>query len=359
MPPLPEKGEIGRGTSGHAARDRGRQRRIFALLDWSKFFLAGTETVLTFDCEFFRNVFSRRLRQWPMTDSPDTRVFSTQIAPTGEDEFAAQDGTRLFYRWSSVRGGCATVIFVHGLLEHSGRYAALCDAMLTAGINYFAFDQRGHGHSCGPRASVRRFEQYVDDLAVYAKLVRLREPTAPIYLIGHSMGSLVVAMYAARLPADLKGIILGSPPVELYDQPSPPTRFFGRLLAEIVPSFRVDSGLSPENLLNDKVTIERTIHDPLMQKRITLRLALEILAVVKDLPKTARAIRVPALLLQGTEDSVTTVAGAHKLLEWLGSSDKTVVECAGSRHELFNETQPERDRIFALITRWIVDHQRQ
>ncbi len=127
------------------------------------------------------------------------------------------DGLELAsYRWpADARAAAprATVALLHGLAEHAGRYAPLAARLNAAGIDLLAIDLRGHGRSPGKRAWVARFDEYLDDAdALVAEAARA--PT-PLFLMGHSMGGAIAALYAIeRAPArgrTLAGLVLSSP----------------------------------------------------------------------------------------------------------------------------------------------------
>jgi acylglycerol lipase len=274
----------------------------------------------------------------------------------GEGEFTAADDTRLFYRWSRVPEPGAVVAFVHGLVEHSGRYGALAHAVNAGGINYYALDHRGHGKSAGARAEIHSFADYVDDFAVFCRKVVSWERGLPFFIVGHSMGSLIAALYAARQDVALSGIALASLPAELLDGPTTPKLLIARLFAAVLPRVTVPAGLDPATLSHNAAVIQDASEDPLMQKRISLRLAVNLLAEIRALPKIARRIRAPALVMHGSEDSVSSPASARKLLEWLSSTDKHLLEFPGLRHELFMENDPGRAHVFSELTQWISRH---
>jgi alpha-beta hydrolase superfamily lysophospholipase len=96
--------------------------------------------------------------------------------------------------------------------------------------------------------------------------------------------------------------------------------------------------------------------DPLMQRRVTLRWTIELLDAVRDLPAYARALHAPVLVLHGVEDSIASVTGAYQLLKWISSTDKKLQVFPGARHELYNEVQGTRDKVFAEIIDWLGQH---
>src|SRR6476620_10052629 len=82
------------------------------------------------------------------------------MATSGTETALARDGTELLVRhWTAPGQPWASVLLVHGLAEHSGRYEHVGQQLAAAGIDPYAFDLRGFGGSGGPRASIDRWSQ--------------------------------------------------------------------------------------------------------------------------------------------------------------------------------------------------------
>ena len=74
-----------------------------------------------------------------------------------ENRFAARDGLGLYEQcWLPDAEPSAAVVVVHGINEHSGRYARLAGDLTRHGYAVYAMDLRGHGRSEGDRAMVPR-----------------------------------------------------------------------------------------------------------------------------------------------------------------------------------------------------------
>ena len=69
--------------------------------------------------------------------------------------------------------------------------ATLAATLADRGISCFAYDQRGHGSRPGERTHVERFEDFVDDLNLASESLRRQSPDLPLFVWGHSMGSIV------------------------------------------------------------------------------------------------------------------------------------------------------------------------
>ena len=90
-----------------------------------------------------------------------------------------------------------SVLLVHGLGEHGGRYAHVAAHLTQAGWAVVGYDQRGHGRSGGPRGGLAGADSLLADLGLLIDHTRGRLP-GPLVLLGHSMGGLVAGRYVAE-----------------------------------------------------------------------------------------------------------------------------------------------------------------
>ena len=72
------------------------------------------------------------------------------------------------------------------------RYRELAATLAARGISCFVYDQRGHGSRPGERTHVERFEDFVDDLNLASASLQRQSRDLPLFVWGHSMGSIVV-----------------------------------------------------------------------------------------------------------------------------------------------------------------------
>src|SRR5579859_1372643 len=124
-------------------------------------------------------------------------------ARKGDRMVTVSPGIDLFLRWSRPEASPkATVLVVHGVGEHGGRYANVEDALTRSGYSFYVYDHRGHGRSTGRRVYMDRFADYVDDLSRMFEEVKVAAGGGKVFVYGHSMGALIVATWAAfRRPA--------------------------------------------------------------------------------------------------------------------------------------------------------------
>lgn len=268
----------------------------------------------------------------------------------------AHDGLTLFTRrWTPDRPTRAVVSLVHGVHEHSGRYAYLASALMQRGIAVHAVDLRGHGRSQGPRGQVEGFDEYIDDVRVHLAEVFEKAGEVPVFLMGHSMGGLVVASLVTSRGTDgLAGVVLSSPALQLPDDTPEVLQkvapFVARWLPN-VPVARLDlSGLSRDP------TVERAYReDPLTTKQgVRARLGYEIVRAAERVRQRPEAFDGPLYLFHGTADTITAPAGTEWLAAHAASDDVTLRLFDGLYHETTNE--PERDDVIAALADWLDAH---
>jgi alpha-beta hydrolase superfamily lysophospholipase len=79
---------------------------------------------------------------------------------------SAADGVQLVLRhWPHEGAARGTVLLVHGLGEHIGRYEHVAAHLNAWGWRVAGYDQRGHGRSQGARGRLPAADALLDDLS--------------------------------------------------------------------------------------------------------------------------------------------------------------------------------------------------
>ncbi|HEX5942944.1 MAG TPA: alpha/beta fold hydrolase, partial [Anaerolineales bacterium] len=161
-----------------------------------------------------------------------------------EDKWQDEEGITFFLRgWKPENGNPkALVVLVHGLGEHTARYAHVGKALTRAGYALVGFDLRGHGKSGGPRGHAASLEAYMQDIRQFFSLMEQRYPAIPHFLYGHSLGGLLVLAYAIQYGAGLKGVIANEPALRSSLQEQKAKVAMVRLLGSLVPTMTLQSG---------------------------------------------------------------------------------------------------------------------
>ena len=275
---------------------------------------------------------------------------------TDEGFFSARDGVRLFWHTARASSPAAHVAVVHGYAEHLGRHSEITRALVDAGYTAHLLDCRGHGQSCGKRAHVDKFEDYLSDLELF--LARIREQAAglPVFMLGHSHGGLIAARYLLDKPDAVRGAILSSPYFRLKLQVSPIKIMAGKLMSRVLPSLPMKNELKAEQLTRDVAIQTATKADPLYQQIATPGWFTASNGAQETVLRRATEFVTPFLLLFGGADPIADPAAGREFYEAATSKDKQHKQYDGLLHELFHE--PERDLVFKDVVGWLDERAR-
>jgi alpha-beta hydrolase superfamily lysophospholipase len=242
---------------------------------------------------------------------------------------------------------------VHGWAEHSGRYEHVGAWFAARACAVHAYDHRGHGRSDGPRGHARRFEDLLDDLELALARVRAQDPGLPVFLVGHSMGGLLVASFVIERVPEIAGAVTSGVALALAGAPPRARLNLLRLLGRVAPRLAVARPIAPEALSRDPEVGRAYLEDPLVLRRMTLGFGAELLARVGRTAGGAGGVRVPMLLLHGGDDPLCPVEGSRRFFAGLGAPASDLRVYPGLRHEIFNE--PEREVVFTDLLAWLRD----
>jgi alpha-beta hydrolase superfamily lysophospholipase len=246
----------------------------------------------------------------------------------------------------------ARIVLIHGIGDQVDGvpYVTAASALAARGLSVRRLELRGHGLSGGRRVHVNRWSDFRDDVGRFVDLVAAERPALPVFLVGISMGGLIVTNFAAHRPAGLRGVVALAP--AMGDTGG--SRFLLALLpvlSRIVPTLPINPNLDLGHLTRDAGLQRAYVGDPLYQRRVTPRLAAELVAAIADTRQRAAGFSVPLLVLHGTADTLTSPASSYEFFERAGVADKTYRRYEGAFHNLFVETN--REEIYDDIAAWI------
>ena len=269
-----------------------------------------------------------------------------------EGFFTGVRGADIYYQcWLPEDEPRAVLLIVHGLAEHSGRYMNVVNHFVPLGYAVYGIDHLGHGKSDGTRVYVKRFNDFIDTLSVYVDMVRKWQPGKPSFLLGHSMGALIGALFLLDHQAELAGAILSGPSVKVPSNTSPIAISMVELLSTLLPRVGLLQ-LEAEGVSRDPVVVHAYVSDPLVHTRkTTARLTHEVLKAMQRITAEASKITLPVLIVQGSADRLVDPDGARMLHDTVGSVDKRIKIYDGLYHEVFNE--PEHDQVLGDVEAWL------
>lgn len=275
----------------------------------------------------------------------------------------------------------ATILILHGMQEHSGRYNGFARFLAENGYAVLTYDHAGHGktavtqtdhgyfHASGPAKRV------VDDAENMAKILEQHFPDVPHFVLGHSMGSFITRCLLQQAAHRFDGaMIVGTGGKQAI---APIARFVFSIANLLAPKkrskklnsffgnmnntrFKSDPDASETSWLSvNKANRRAFAADPLCGIPFTNNGFYTLLTLNVQSTKNnwAHAIRkdLPFLFVSGAEDPIGDFSkGVTKTVDRLkkdGFSNLTLNLYPNMRHEILNEEVKEE--VFGDIKTWL------
>lgn len=248
----------------------------------------------------------------------------------------------------------ALLAMVHGLGEHSGRYAALASDLVRSRFTCVALDLPGHGETSGPRGDIPSWPQLRDQIvpAMFTATRGLPDqpPELPTILFGHSMGGIIALDHALEHPRQLSALVLSSPALRTTMPP-----WWKLALANVArvatPSAGFPNGLDIDGISRDPEVVRAYRGDPLVHDRISPRTYFAFNEAAQRCRRDIRNLQVPTMMVQGMADRVVDPKGA---LEAAGTAPHGMlrfVTVSEAYHETFNDTG--REAVIRDLAAWL------
>ena len=267
-----------------------------------------------------------------------------------EEKIRSTGNVELFIRsWRPSGPARGVVLVVPGFNAHSGQYGWVAEQITAGGLAVYAVDLRGRGQSDGERFYVEDMADYVHDVEALASTAKAREPALPAFVLGHSAGGVVACIYTLDHQNELKGLICED---FAFQVPAPDfvlAVFKG--LSHVAPHARVLK-LNNADFSRDPVVVQAMNEDPLIahEAQPTQTLAAMVRADER-LKKEFPLLKLPLLILHGTDDKVTRPSGSQLFYDTAGSADKTLKLYEGYFHDPLHDLGKEQ--VMADIRMWV------
>jgi acylglycerol lipase len=272
-----------------------------------------------------------------------------------EGTFEGSGGIHLFEQsWRPKGAARGVLVIMHGLKDYSGHYAWVAEALVERGYAVYAFDLRGHGRSEGDRVWVNAFDEYLNDLDIFVRRVREKEPGKPLFIFGHSMGGAIVTLYTLTRKPQIAGLLLSGPALKPGSDVSGFLIGVTKFLGSVFPSLGV-LNLDNKSFSRDPAVVAGMDTDPLIYNKAgPARTASELLKAMEQIQEHMEEMTVPFIAMHGTADKLTNPEGSKDLYAKAKSTDKTLKLYDGFYHDLLHE--PEKQTVFNDLAGWLDAH---
>ena len=271
-----------------------------------------------------------------------------------EGKFKSAGNISLFFqKWIPDQVPIAVIVIAHGIGEHSGRYMTIVNHFVPLGYAIYALDHRGHGRSPGKRGHIMRWEIFREDLKHFMQFVRSEQGDKSLYLLGHSLGGLMVLDFALHYPHGLNGVIASSPALA-EPNISPALILLSKIMSYIWPALTIKTTLDVTAISHDPAVIEAYQGDPLVHDRGSARLGTEFGLCRKWTLDHAGEFSCPLLIYHGRSDRIVPYQGSVEFFESVNAADKELHLFDNGFHELHHDT--DKENLFLLIENWLHKH---
>ncbi|WP_105619240.1 alpha/beta hydrolase [Vallitalea okinawensis] len=288
--------------------------------------------------------------------------------------------------WLDDKESKEILIILHGMAEHSLRYAEFAEFLVNHNYEVYAWDHRGHGQTgeavneLGYFYDTNGWQRVVDDIKSITKWINKEHQGKDIIIMGHSMGSLLARTALQQYGEEYKGAIISGTTLG----GSIAKQKIGRLFTQ---HYIKKHGTKKQADLLDKMTFgnfnnqfkpTKTSFDWLSRDEKQVNLYEEdslcgficsssffldlidgtgITRDKKEIEKIPKDI--PIYLYAGDQDPVSQggkeVKKLYKLYKDIGIKDVELKLYEDGRHEMLNETN--RYEVYEDILRWLEKHQ--
>lgn len=263
----------------------------------------------------------------------------------------------LFYRSFVPANPRLILILIHGAGQHSGQFSELGGYCSQHGIAFYALDLRGFGQSAGKRGHVSSFDEYLDDLDQFVRLVRKKHPGEPIFLLGHSLGGTIVIRYGQKCQNCIQGAVLSAPALRLRFHIPGSLYWAAHVLSRITPGVCVDlrkwrpvaeriprfKGCFNFELAEDA--------DPLSTNQFSVRWFTELLVNGRRALNGTKDFKLSVLCLCGADDTLIDPVSVQEFYDSLQVEDKKIILFPRIKHRILQGNG--RELVYRHILSWL------
>lgn len=307
------------------------------------------------------------------------------MVKTEEFSFISSDGVQITaYKWAAEKPK-AVLQIAHGAVEHAMRYDAFARDLAENGFTVYAEDHLGHGKTAGSPDKVGHysdrdgaFANIVEDMHTLMQRMQEENPDLPVFLMGHSMGSLLSRVYAAKYGSELTGLVLtgtghvAAPLIKVVQtlaRREMKTKGYGHrspflhslIFGTLNKPFKGEHGC--EFICSDPQVVADYVADACCGNTISAEFAYELLEGTKRAAQKQTFENTPKNLpvfigagefdtMGGTKLSAVKQDAAD--YQKAGIADFTFKVYPGMRHEILNETG--KRQVWDDITGWLNKH---
>jgi alpha-beta hydrolase superfamily lysophospholipase len=295
--------------------------------------------------------------------------------------YKSTDGKNIYVRQHLLEGKnlqClkGIILIAHGLGEIADYYDEFSNLANAAGFTVFINEARGHGRTAGD-IGADGINKMKEDLFQLTRKIKKEYEDLPIFLLGHSMGSVIARLYAFEHGNEITGMILTGSPLHSFDLdyllslvekeingngPNIPSEItLNAMFKDVNKQFEpVHTEL--DWISSDKEIIQETLKSPYSFVLFSNQFYRDFLLALKEIESYNKMSKVPkniSIYLVGGEKDIVTCNGKslidqHDIYKRIGINDVKFKIYKDKRHSILREIN--RKEVATDILSWIEEH---
>ncbi|MBI4925899.1 MAG: lysophospholipase [Bdellovibrio sp.] len=253
------------------------------------------------------------------------------------------------------KNSCSLII-LHGLGEHCGRYLHLPHFMQSSFGAVFSYDQRGHGRSEGIRGHAEHFDVLAQDAALFVNQISAKLSkhfgASEIHVLGHSLGAHVALRMMFLNPnLPVKTLTLTSPFLAIKTKVPFYKKILANTLSTIWGSLQLDTALDVHTLSHDPEVVTAYQTDKLVHSKMTPRFYTTMLEAMRNTLHRESGLKPPVQFLVPLLDALVNPETSIRFYKNLKHREKRLKTYPNFFHEPVNEIGKEI--VFEDIVSWV------
>ena len=281
-------------------------------------------------------------------------------------------------------GKSNAIVISQGRTESALKYKELAFDLYHQGYDLFFIDHRGQGNSsrlCTDthRGHVEDFQHYVNDLKSFVDSLQLTEHYQSCFLLSHSMGGAISALYLEEKKHPFQAVAFFSPMLSINLRGLPV--FLAKIISYVSDRIcrifgKKDCNAPGSSIYNPIVFVKNQLTSSTKRYRSmlstfevvieaqlggpTMRWVNESLYAMEKAIKNATKIKVPTIIIQSGADTVLTSKGQQQFFDKIKhNKDNIFLSIPNAKHELLIEQDKYRLPALTATLDFFEQHQKR
>lgn len=260
----------------------------------------------------------------------------------------------------TLRAGRTGLLVVHGFMGSPISSRPMAEYLAARGVTVHCPLLPGHGERPDKLYKVPR-QAWIDEAE--EGLADLRQWCDEIFLLGHSMGTILCA-HLVQQNTDIRGMVMLAP---LYVVPSKAIHLTAAL-RYVVPWFTAWQIKKLRPLVIERATDlypDLNLEDPAVQAQLPAlsRVPTSGIDEMRKMAVLGRRLwpklTLPLLILQGGHDTAVKPGGDQAIYDAVASQDKRLHQYPQAGHELMRPKDPAHQQVWSEVDAFISQHSRE